>query len=358
MRDMSRLRLSGTVALWAWALALVMLTLPSRAAARGTETSPTVSRSDPVAEGYRLLDSGHDPAAEAYFRALLAQDPDDLRAREGLVAVYEKRGEPDKAAQEADVRLRLAPHDVAWRERWIWLVHDVPARREEAISSARAFADERPSDLGARLVLAELLSATEGRLEQAIVEYRKAVELAPWDPAARSHLAETLSWVGRLEDAVAEYRTVVILNPAYREGRLGLARTLSLTGQTDEARLMFDKLIAEDPQDPEALSGRAEIARWDGDYETASKLMHNVPAAKPDGAEEHDVFRRAAQMQVARRGPILPLVLGVIAFSVLLGSLSRLISLRTYIALVAFTVGAVGLSLGWLYLVSSTAPRP
>src|SRR5262249_22288823 len=89
VRDMSRLRLSGTVALWAWALAQVMLALPSLAAARGTETSPTVSRSDPVAEGYRLLDSGHDPAAEAYFRALLAQDPDDLRAREGLVAVYE-----------------------------------------------------------------------------------------------------------------------------------------------------------------------------------------------------------------------------------------------------------------------------
>src|SRR5262249_52431634 len=75
VRDMSRLRLSGAVALWVWALALVMLALPSRAAARGTETSPTVSRSDPVAEGYRLLDSGHDSAAEAYFRALLAQDP-------------------------------------------------------------------------------------------------------------------------------------------------------------------------------------------------------------------------------------------------------------------------------------------
>ena len=175
-------------------------------------------------------------------------------------------------------------------------------------------------------------------------------------------LGETLSWTGRLEEAVAEYRTVVTLNPGDRQGRRGLAQTLSLTGQTNEARVMFDKLIAEDPRDAEALSGRAEIARWDGDYETASRLMHNAPAATPDRAaieaEKHDVLRRAAQMRAARRGPILPLVLGLIAFSVLVGSLSRVISLRTYIALVAFTVSAVGLSLGWLYLVHATAPRP
>jgi hypothetical protein len=89
--------------------------------------------------------------------------------------------------------------------------------------------------------------------------------------------------------------------------------------------------------------------------------MHDALATTPNRvdlrAEEHDVFR-VAQMQVARRGPILPLVLGVIAFCVLVGSLSRVISLRTYIALVVFTVGAVGLCLGWFYLASSSAPRP
>jgi hypothetical protein len=140
-----------------------------------------------------------------------------------------------------------------------------------------------------------------------------------------------------------------------------LVSLLAPTSVGAEARVMFDKLIAEDPRDAEALSGRAEIARWDGDYETASRLMHNALAATPDraanGAEGHDVLRRAAQMRAARRGPILPLVLGLIAFSVLVASLSRVISLRTYTVLVGFTVSAVGLSLSWLYLVHATAPR-
>jgi tetratricopeptide (TPR) repeat protein len=315
-----------------------------------------------VAEGYRLLDSGRGREAEAHFRSLLVNDPENLQAREGLVSVYEKLGEPDKAAREADVRLRLAPRDVAWRERWIWIVHEVPARREEAISAARAMADERPRELRARVVLAEVLSATEGRLAQAIAEYRKAVELAPADPVVRTKLGETLVSADRIEEAVAEYRKIVTLNPGYRQGRRGLAQTLSLTGQTDEARVMFDRLIAEDPRDAEALCGRAEIARWDGDYETASRLMHNALAAAPEcaelRAEEHDVFRRAAQMRAARRGPILPLVLGLIGFCVLLGSLSRAITVRTYTALVVFTASLVGLALGWLYLVSSSAPRP
>jgi hypothetical protein len=124
---------------------------------------------------------------------------------------------------------------------------------------------------------------------------------------------------------------------------------------------MFDKLIAEDPHDVDALAGRAEIARWDGDYETASRLMHTTAkAAKPDsvefGAEEHDVFRRAAQLRAARKGPILPLVLAVIGFGVLVGSRSRAITARTYIALVLFAAGMVGLTLVWLYLVSSLVP--
>lgn len=341
---------------------LVLLASPPQAAGEGTEVAATARPSHLVADGYRLLDSGRAREAEAHFRSLLAKDPENLPAREGLVSVYEKLGQPDKAAREADVRLRLAPQDVAWRERWIWLVHEVPARRQEAITVARAIADERPRDLRARLVLAEVLSATEGRLPEAIAEYRKAVELAPADPVVRNNLGQTLSWAGRLKEAVAEYRTVVTLNPRDRPGRLGLAQTLSLTGQTDEARVMFDRLIAEDPRDADALAGRAEIARWDGDYETASRLMHRALAAAPDSAElragEHDVFRRAAQMRAARRGPILPLVLGLIGFCVLVGYRSRAITIRTYTGLVVFTAGLVGLALGWLYLVSFNTPQP
>src|SRR5260370_39931229 len=147
VRDVGRLRLSGVSAL----CVLVLLASPSRAAGQGTEVPAAANPSNLVAEGYRLLDSGRGREAEAHFRSLLVNDPENLLAHEGLVSVYEKLGDPDKAAREADVRLRLAPRDVAWRERRIWIVHEVPARREEAISAARAMADELPRDLRARV---------------------------------------------------------------------------------------------------------------------------------------------------------------------------------------------------------------
>lgn len=114
--------------------------------------------------------------------------------------------------------------------------------------------------------------------------------------------------------------------------------------------------------------GAATVIAWPeeeviiADYETASRLMHNALATTPEcaelRAEEQDVFRWAAQMQAVRRGPILPPVLGLIGFSVVVGTLSRAITVRTYTASVVFRSGSVGLTLAWLYLVSSPVSRP
>ncbi|HSP79984.1 MAG TPA: cyclic nucleotide-binding domain-containing protein, partial [Myxococcaceae bacterium] len=58
----------------------------------------------------------------------------------------------------------------------------------------------------------------QDRLEQALADYRKAVELAPRDTTARLRLAELLSQLGREHEAVREYQHLAVHHAA--QGRL------------------------------------------------------------------------------------------------------------------------------------------
>jgi tetratricopeptide (TPR) repeat protein len=310
-----------------------------------------------LAEGYRFLDAGRSREAEASFRAVLAADPMSLAAHEGLVWTYLKQGDLEKAGREADERLTLAPQDERWREKRIEVIHQVPGRRDEAISAARALVDARPGRLESRLLLARLLPWTNGRFAEAVAEYRKAVALAPQDVEVRRELAQTLLWEGKYGEAAAEYGGAVALAPGDRALRRGLGRALSSAGRTGEAIRVFDELIREDPRDAEALSDRAKIARWGGDFGTARRLMEQAVAAGPENpqvaAELRDELRdvaKEARLREANRDMTLPLVAFLFTFSVVLGYTRVRITNRAYAALLAYTTVLVGAWLAWLYL--------
>jgi len=299
-------------------LALLLLPSSARAAPAGTGAHPAASAAD-LGEAYRLYDAGRLEEAEAAFKALIARDPANLDAGEGLTWTYVKQGKRDRAALAADARLALAPGDQRWRRRWIEIIHQVPARREEAITAAADLARQEPADLGAQLLLARLLS---------------------WTP-------------GHEEETVAAYRRAVAMDPADHDARLGLAQSLSFAGQLDEARDLFDALIAEDGRDAEALYGRSEIARWAGDYETANRLLRRAAAADPGDvrirAALDAVESQARELGAARKGISRPLMGALVIFCVLLGTPSPRVTRRTYAALIAYSLFLVGLGLIYLY---------
>lgn len=299
-------------------LILLLLPAPSRAAAGGTGLRPPGGKVD-VGEAYRLYDEGRLAEAEAAFKALIAEDPSSLDAREGLTWTYVREGKKEEAARAADARLALAPGDARWRRRWIEIIQELPARREEAIDAARQLAREAPGDLDAQLFLARLLS---------------------WTP-------------GREKETVDAYRRAVAIDPTSHEARLGLARSLSLTGRLEEAKALFDALIAENGKDAGALYGRSEIARWAGDFETANRLLRRAAAADPGDARIRAaldaVESRARELGAARKGISRPLVVAFAAFCVLIGTFSPRVTRRTYAALVGYTLLLVGLGLLWIF---------
>lgn len=126
---------------------LLLLLLPSRATADDRL----------LGEGYRQLNADNFEAAIEDFHEVLSVDPTNLRAHEGLARAYYESKEFARAADEADLRLALAPKDRGWHADWATIVRDAPGREEEALSTVRRWADDAPSDQSAQLLLGRML---------------------------------------------------------------------------------------------------------------------------------------------------------------------------------------------------------
>jgi tetratricopeptide (TPR) repeat protein len=75
----------------------------------------------------------------------------------------------------------------------------------------------------------------QGRLDDAVAEYREDLRLAPDVEEGLGNLANVLLLQGHTDDAIAEYRALLRIDPDSAEGNGNLAAALLQKGQVDEA---------------------------------------------------------------------------------------------------------------------------
>ena len=85
--------------------------------------------------------------------------------------------------------------------------------------------------------------ARKGRLDDAIVQYRTAVELRRDFADAHSNLAAMLAKKGRLVEATAEYETALAIPPEDAAAHLRLAPLLLLTGRENDAIVHYRRAL-------------------------------------------------------------------------------------------------------------------
>jgi tetratricopeptide (TPR) repeat protein len=66
-------------------------------------------------------------------------------------------------------------------------------------------------------------------LEEAIEQYRRALETAPDNAVAHYSLANSLAARGRLDEAITHYRQALEISPHLREARARLDESLAAT---------------------------------------------------------------------------------------------------------------------------------
>ena len=104
----------------------------------------------------------------------------------------------------------------------------------------------------------------EGRIDEAIIEYQKAVFLDGKDPALHNNLGNAFVKKGKVDEAIKEFREVLKINPKNAGSHNNLAMLLMRQGRNKEAVLHFREAIRLSPAFANAHFQLAKILKKEG----------------------------------------------------------------------------------------------
>ncbi|HZW33338.1 MAG TPA: tetratricopeptide repeat protein, partial [Isosphaeraceae bacterium] len=158
-------------------------------------------------------------------------------------------------------------------------------RLEEAITEYRAVLRLKPDFADAHDNLGAALSA-QGNLEEAIAEYREALRLKPNDPAGHYNLGNALRDRGKREEAVGEYQEALRLHPHFPTAHCNLGLVLQREGRFAEALSELKcghELGTKDPRWP------YPSAQWVRQAQRLVELDQKLPSLLSGRAKPGDV---------------------------------------------------------------------
>ena len=103
------------------------------------------------------------------------------------------------------------------------------------------------------------------RCEEAVVDFRKALDANPEEPEAHTQFGVTLTRLGRYDDAIAEFAEALRLRPEHPWTLKSLGEALRANGDLDEALQRLEeaaRIEGDDPcwgQSPETLRALAAV---------------------------------------------------------------------------------------------------
>jgi Flp pilus assembly protein TadD len=127
---------------------------------------------------------------------------------------------------------------------------------DDAINQYREALQLEPENSEARYNLGAALAA-EGRTDDAIRNFQKAIQLNPGYAAAHANFGAALSSEGRLGEAISQFREAVRLQPDNAEVHYDLGTALGMTGRIDDAIAQFQEALRLQPDYPAAQNNLA-----------------------------------------------------------------------------------------------------
>ena len=157
----------------------------------------------------------------------------------------------------------------AWRQTSYWQDSETLWTHTLSCTSSNPVAH---NNLGAAL-------NRQGRTDEAIAQYRQALEIRPDHVEAHNNLGNALAGRGRLDEAIAQYQKTLEINPEHVEAHNNLGVALAGRGRLDEAIAQYQKALEINPEHVEAhnnlgvaLADRGRVAEAITEYQSALKI--------------------------------------------------------------------------------------
>lgn len=167
--------------------------------------------------------------------------------------------------------------------------HMRAGRLDEAETVCRAVVNGQP-DLTDALHLLALIKRQQGDFDEAESLFQTCLEKAPHRADIHANHGNLLKAQGRIGEAIVEYRRALEVDADFRPARIALARSLNAAGEYTDALAESQRLLRHDKADAEAWSAYGAALRGIDDLEASEIAYRRAINIKPGyGAAHHDL---------------------------------------------------------------------
>ena len=240
-------------------------------------------------------------AAGVLERAVL-RDSSQAEVHYWLGRIYLDLDQPKQAVTALKKAAKLAPK--AWQSRhWLGLAHLRAGALAEAAKALEAAGELAPWEAGPHLQLSQIyrrlgraraalgqhrlferLQALASRVER----YRLQVKAYPDDARAHSNLGMAYGEQGRLDEALDLFRKAIDLDPGYGRAHYGLATVFYRRDQLNLAIGAYEQACRLAPESPEAFNDLGRAYYRTGQYGKAVAMYRKALVLAPAGALIYD----------------------------------------------------------------------
>ena len=217
-----------------------------------------------VEELLRAIDEADVTITDQLFSGVIAKIPTNLYARGERDAAF-------KAAQNVEAKFGTDPKRLLGVASFYMGIE----RSKETIRLAEAAVKLAPDLAEAHRILAVGLHISL-RLDEAIAEYKRTLELDPTSKTSRGSLADLYRATGKTEEALALYNEQLAADPKDRAARAGKVISLLELGRANEANSALDSALADEPRNLTLLTGTAYWFAAHNNNEKANELARKA----------------------------------------------------------------------------------
>jgi len=152
---------------------------------------------------------------------------------------------------------------------------------------ARAFLD---NTLGTSLY-------RQGKIAQAIEDFRSAIQLYPQYPLAWNNLGIALAVKGEVDQAISQYEHALQLAPGYDKAHLNLADAMVIKGRLPEAIDHYRKALESEPASAGAWNNLGSALLRQGQYQEAVESYQRALFFAPNSARAYANLSKALALQ-------------------------------------------------------------